>query len=372
MPMLPGSSQGCDPGVGCELLEVPVKAISLFSGVGGFELGFGRAGIETVLQAERDPWALKVLARHWPKTERVTDVRDVGEATPRERLRGRGDVGGDGNHPNAELIRCGGHARDGVDLVYGGFPCQDISVAGKRAGLSGERSGLWFEFARVIGDLRPTWVCVENVAGLLSSGSPPGADLGVILGTLVELGYGVAWRTLDARYFGVPQRRRRVFIVASLRGVTAASAVLAVTEGGGGDSAQGEASGENTSVAAPLGAHESGGAGVAHTLKVNTGHAMGEDLETYIDVAYALNARDAKGPLPDRSLGNTVIQSGVRRLTPLECERLMGWPDEHTRWTADGKEIADSHRYRMCGNGVVAPVAEWIGHRLMRVEELLS
>lgn len=333
-----------------------MNAISLFSGIGGFDLGFEKAGIRTVLQAEQDQHCLKVLARHWPHVERVTDVREVRGlqlcAVDDEAGRVGGDVeaGHDSRRAHSEPATEGAT----VDLVFGGFPCQDISVAGKRAGLSGERSGLWFEFARVIDELRPRWVCIENVAGLLSSGRPPGADLGLILDTLVELGYGVAWRTLDAQFFGVPQRRRRVFLVGCLGDHTAASAVLAVREGGAGDSQAGGAAGED----------------VALSLRASTGSRGTDDPDrmTFIpDTAYALAARNAKGvsllESQDTFVGAT---QGVRRLTPIECERLQGFPDG---WT-EGQ--ADSHRYRQLGNAVCVPVAEYIGHRLMRVEELLS
>ncbi|MCR4340346.1 MAG: DNA cytosine methyltransferase [Gemmatimonadaceae bacterium] len=370
-----------------------MKAISLFSGVGGFEQGFERAGIETVLQAEKDPWCLEVLARHWPQTERVSDVGCVSHAAVELQ----------------EQLRPGSRSRD-VDLVYGGFPCQDISVAGGRAGLRGERSGLWFEFARVLEELRPRWCVIENVAGLLSSGSPPGADLGLILDTLVKLGYGVAWRTLDAQYAGVPQRRRRVFIVGGPGDGTCAAAVLAVGEGGGGHpaasgtpreelayslaaSARGTGDGHgnawnSTYIANPLGSHAEGGQRndldndtyvVTSAVTASAGHhghssprGDGSDNLVMTDVAYALAARNAKGVSLLDSQDNFVVNAGVRRLTPRECERLMGWPEDHTRWTVGGREIADSHRYRMVGNGVVAPVAEWIGHRLMRVEGLLT
>ena len=164
-----------------------MKAISLFSGVGGFDIGFERAGIETVLQVEKDEHCLSVLERHWPDVERMTDVR----ATRR----------------TDEI--------EGVDLIYGGFPCQDISIAGSRAGLTGERSGLWFEFERIVSELRPRWVVIENVAGLLSSNG--GADLGVILTGLDKFGFDASWAVLDAQHFGVPQHRRRVFIVGGPR-----------------------------------------------------------------------------------------------------------------------------------------------------------
>jgi len=351
-----------------------MRAISLFSGAGGFELGFERAGIETVLQAEQDPWCLEVLARHWPSTERVKDVRDVGQ-------------------------------QQSIDLVYGGFPCQDVSVAGKRAGLSGERSGLWHEFHRVLRELRPRWAVIENVPGLLSSNR--GRDLTLILLQMEELGYGWAYRVLDARWIGVPQRRRRVFIVGCLGDAARAAQVLAVCESCGGHPAPGREARQGAAPGAAAGAGVAGkhltGAdpnGIARPLVAPaTGYRMDLESENFL-LANALEASDGhhgysspRGDGADNLIAQTLNSSyakttasggshgpqapvnvvtsgaGVRRLTPLECERLMGWPDEHTRWTADGKEIPDSHRYRLCGNGVVATVAEWLGHRLLFVED---
>lgn len=158
---------------------------SLFSGIGGFDLGLDRAGMACAWQVEIDPACRSVLRRHWPGVPQFDDVLTVG----RENL-------------------------EPVDVICGGFPCQDLSVAGRRAGLAGERSGLWHEFHRVLGELEPRWCVIENVPGLLSSQG--GRDFAVILRGLVELGYRVAWRVLDAQYFGVAQRRRRVFIVGSL------------------------------------------------------------------------------------------------------------------------------------------------------------
>ncbi len=151
----------------------------------GFDLGFDRAGMKCAWQVEYDEKARGVLARHWPEVDRYEDVKDVG----RDNLRA-------------------------VDVICGGFPCQDVSVAGKRAGLAGDRSGLWAEFKRIIGELTPTWVVIENVPGLLSSNE--GRDMGVVLWQLAELGYGWAYRVLDSQFFGVAQRRRRVFIVGHL------------------------------------------------------------------------------------------------------------------------------------------------------------
>jgi DNA (cytosine-5)-methyltransferase 1 len=214
-------------------------------------------------------------------------------------------------------------------------------VAGKRAGLSGERSGLWYEFERILSELRPRWALIENVPGLLSSNA--GRDFGFILRGMDDLGYGIAWRVLDARFFGVPQRRRRVFIVGCLGDAARAAQVLAVCEScGGHPQARGEA---------------------WKTTPAETD----DGAQGFSEPADPISAHEGKTYTHEGKnnfrLHNVI--NGVRRLTPLECERLQGWPDGHTQYTADGKLIPDSHRYRMIGNGVVATVAEWIGHRLM-------
>lgn len=178
-----------------------MNGLSLFSGIGGFDLAMERAGINLVGMCEIDKHAQSVLRRHFPNVPLFDDVKNIGANT---------------------------HERGTVDIICGGFPCQDLSIAGKRAGLAGERSGLWYEFARIIDELEPSWVVIENVPGLLSSNK--GADFAVILQWLVERGYGVSWRILDAQYFGVPQRRRRVFIVGSF-GNGSSSQVLFESEG---------------------------------------------------------------------------------------------------------------------------------------------
>jgi DNA (cytosine-5)-methyltransferase 1 len=160
-----------------------VKFGSLFSGVGGFDLGFERAGMECAWQVEIDDKARTVLEHHWPGVTKYEDVRNVGQ----ENL-------------------------EPVDLICGGFPCQDVSTAGLRRGLQGKRSGLWGEFSRIICEIKPGWVVVENVWGLLSSNS--GRDFGIVLRDLADGGYDAEWRVLSARQFGAPHYRERVFIVA--------------------------------------------------------------------------------------------------------------------------------------------------------------
>lgn len=155
---------------------------SLFAGIGGFDCGFERSGMRCAWQVEIDKSSQKVLQRHWHNVERFSDVKE-----------------------------CGKHNLARVDVLCGGFPCQDLSVAGRRQGLAGERSGLWFEFARIIGELEPRFVVIENVPGLLSSNS--GRDIQTILDDINNLGYVASADILDAQFFGVAQRRRRIFLI---------------------------------------------------------------------------------------------------------------------------------------------------------------
>ena len=153
---------------------------SLFAGIGGFDLGLERAGMTCAWQVEREPYAGRVLEKHWPNVRRHDDVCTFPPA--------EGDWS--------------------VDLICGGFPCQDISVAGKGLGLAGARSGLWHEMHRIIGEIRPRFVLVENVAALLGRG------MGTVLGDLAEIGYDAEWHVIPASAVGAPHRRERVWIVA--------------------------------------------------------------------------------------------------------------------------------------------------------------
>lgn len=198
-----------------------MTAVSLFAGVGGFDLALERNGVKVVAAVEIDKHAQAVLAKQFPDTQLFNDVTEV---------------------TGEQLISAGFIPRNGI--LVGGFPCQDLSVAGRRAGLAGKRSGLFYEVARLIEELQPEWFVLENVPGLLSSNG--GADMGSVVATLVELGYGVSWRVLDAQHFGVPQRRRRVFIVGRHSGDwRSATEVLFERESVCGDSDPSEASWED-------------------------------------------------------------------------------------------------------------------------------
>lgn len=346
---------------------------SLFAGIGGFDLGFERAGMRSLWACEIDKQCQMVLAKHFPKTKLYEDITQL-------------------SSPPA------------VDVLCGGFPCQDLSVAGRRAGLAGERSGLWWEFHRIIGECKPRIVVIENVPGLLSSAG--GRDFAVILRGLAELGYCAAWRVLDSQYFGVSQRRRRVFIVGSL-GDGCAAEILFEPGSLCRDSAPGRTAREE--VAATLG----GGPGsrgwsddldrsgaftsIAGTVSSKwakgTGGPSGDECQNLvISVAQTLTAEadalpDGAGrgspivalPFDSHQITNchtltnqgqppTIALSpafmGVRRLTPVECERLQGFP---SGWTAGH---SDSARYRMIGNAVTVNVAQWIGERIVKFHEI--
>ncbi len=156
-----------------------MKFGSLFAGIGGFDLGLERAGMECAWQVEIDDYCLKVLEKHWPDVSRYTDVRE-----------------------------CGRDNLEPVDLICGGFPCVDISRAGKKEGINGKDSGLWIEFFRIIGELRPQYAVVENVSDLLWRGAS------TVFGDLASIGYDAEWEVVPAAATGSPQIRERLFIVA--------------------------------------------------------------------------------------------------------------------------------------------------------------
>lgn len=403
--------------------------VSLFSGAGISDVGFDRAGFEHVAQVEIDKDANSVRRRRFPQEIHYTDVREF------------------------DAKRFAGS----VDVVAGGFPCQDYSVAGGRTGLAGDRGALWWEFHRVVRESRPRFVVGENVPGLLSSGG--GECFETIVSSLVELGYRVAWRVLDLRYFRVPQRRRRVFLVGSL-GDGSCAEILFEPESlpgdfeAGGETGEGVASASEEvlgsrcfpSVAATLARHDGGcnepavvplvgdcahtlrGSGfdasedgtgrgtpivpVANSLRASVRGVSDPDRDTYIPIAFGWNksasqtircdegATDSLQASPTSNPAVAVAKqvqwssgggemlndsaqalranaehnyqfllenSQVRRLTPRECERLMGLPDDYTRWGDDGREMSDSARYKMIGNGWSVPQAEWIARRIVEV-----
>lgn len=362
-------------------MTTPITFGSLFSGAGGFDLGLERAGWQCKFQVEWDKHCQQVLQYHWANVPKWEDVQQVN---------------------GADLPP--------VEVIAWGSPCQDLSQAGKRKGIDGERSGMFFEGIRIINEMReatdgtyPVVSIWENVAGSITSGN--GDDFETVLRQMADTGTDhIEWRMLDAQWFGIPQRRRRIF-VCSLYGVAAINAggqqILAVANRSQRHSAQVTA--DETTVAGTL--EESigtsskpilidraafnqginakypphiGADDVSPTL-VSTGpHAVAQlvDQPMIVDGTRVNDVRvDASGIAPSLisrmgTGGNTVPMLMpsetmlIRRLTEIECERLMGWNDDHTRFRADGKETPSTQRYKMCGNGVAAPVATWIAERI--------
>ena len=319
-----------------------IEAVSLFSSVGGLDLGLHKAGIVHRALCEADPYRRDVLRRHWPTVPIYDDVRTFDYDSP-------------------------------VDLIVGGFPCQDLSQAGKRAGLSGERSGLFYEFARIAERVvRPGGVLLaENVSGLLTSNG--GRDMLAVCNTLAESGFdSIAYRTLDSQYFGVPHRRRRVFIVAQRAESELPGKVLALAEGGSRDLTSSRETRNN-------GSRRSLGI-VRDACEQLAFHHTQDPISGPISPSLSKNA-DGMGVLA--FMTGEESERVLRRLTPVECERLQAWPDgwtipngpsllEAPRWFEDGyvpdesMPAPDGRRYAACGDGVTATVAEWIGSRLVR------
>ena len=299
-----------------------MNVLSLFSGIGGFDLGLEQAGFHISAMCEIDKRAQKILLRNFSNAELYDDVRDLNFS--------KGDF----------------------DVICGGFPCQDVSKSGKRAGLAGERSGLWHEFKRVIDDVEPKWVIVENVPGLLSSAG--GRDFATIIQWLAERGYGVGWRVLDSSRFGLAQRRKRVFIVASFgnrngcellfkhKGVEGTYRTSRKKE----ETHTGVNSEENTVNAKSV-----------DSVLWEMSHA---DTPVRIcktqDLSPTLLARMGTG-------GNGIPLIGLRRLTPTEFERLQGFPDG---WTLGNSNL---ERYKQLGNAVSVPVVKWIGTQIIKIEK---
>ena len=398
-----------------------LHAVSLFSGIGLLDLGLHRAGIPTRLLCEADKAARSVLARRFPDVPIHPDVQEL----------------------TADDLRSAG-ADPARTVLHGGFPCQDLSVAGSRRGMGeGTRSGLYWHIPRLLADFPAAWIVLENVPGLLSSHG--GRDMGAVVGSLADLGYGLAWRVLDAQYFGVPQRRRRVVIVGHLGAPWGAPAEILLEPAGlSWDSAPLAGAGSSAPGAAAGGSR---GRRITSALTAHHGRMTAEDADNLVTFQKVIRSgyRDAAGNLPpevwaerdvsatlsphdltsearavdlvvsatgDRThaltaeghdasedgtgrgcpiiafqpqaAGNSARSIGtpapclsvnqvagvhtetvVRRLTPLECERLQGAPDG---WTAGQ---SNSARYRQLGNAVAVPVFEWVATRLARVDSAI-
>lgn len=347
-----------------------MRYLSVCSGIEAASVAWHPLGWEPAAFCEIEAFPSAVLAHRYPNVPNYGDFTRLTDAA----------------HPI--------HGA-GVDLLVGGTPCQAFSVAGLRQGLADARGGLALEYVRLARALGPRWILWENVPGVLSSGQ--GRDFGAFVGALVESGYGVAWRVLDAQHVrvdgyagAVPQRRKRVFLVGCAGGDAArAAAVLFEPEGVRGDSAPRRASRKGTAVDA------AGGFEISMCLNAGSMGRRDAESETLIPQQTSTFAKtykpmsdtDAEGWSPqdhsptitcwprDRSDAGTdvaVVQiMSVRRLTPTECERLQGFPDGWTAIPWKGKpasECPDGPRYKALGNSMACNVMRWIGTRIAMVD----
>ena len=277
-------------------------------------------------------FASAVLAHRWP------DVPNLGDMT---RI-----------HDNETF------KKEEINILVGGTPCQPFSLSGKRRGLDDPKGELALAFCRIAKEKQPPWVVWENVPGVLSSGG--GRDFALFLRGLEELGYSLAYRVLDAQYFGVPQRRRRVFVVGH-RGDNFAEYVLFDGEGGSWNPAPSQKAPPLKEVPPPEGVAEESGEQI-----ISFNHQEGRNFAQ----------REVSNPLI-RSQTQAVLVPGQepRKFTPVECERLQGFPDDYTLVPYRGNaaaECPDSPRYKALGNSVAVPVLRWIGERIEEIDSLVE
>ena len=297
-----------------------------------------------------------------------------------------------------------GHEYGAIDVLVGGTPCQDFSVAGLRAGIAGDRGNLTLEFLRLAARTKPRWIVWENVPGVLSSDD--GRALGAFLGGLAKLGYGFGYRVLDAQYFNLAQRRARIFVVGYLGDWRRAAAVLferesllgnpaprreagkglaptisARTKGGGGLGTDFDCDGGLIADTLTVGANQTygfvGEAVVASTGDIshclNAGGMGRQDYETETLIAHSLRAEGFDASEDGTGRGTPLVlltAMQVRRLTPMECERLQGFSDNYTLVQYRNKPAADGNRYKALGNSMAVPVMAWIGERIAIVDAM--
>lgn len=299
-----------------------MKYFSTFSGIGGFELGIAELA-KCVGYSEIDKHAIATYKNHFPTHTNYGDITKIDASTIPD-----------------------------FDLLVGGFPCQAFSVAGKRRGFDEARGTLFFDLARIIDAKRPSYFVFENVKGLLSHNG--GRTFTVIIDTLDELGYDLQWQVLNSKDWGVPQNRERIFIVGHLRGKTRPQVFPLIP--GNGENNQPDKI--QTAIRYPLKFANRNQRNIegdyAYTVdSMNTGGVM---------VAKTIRVGGGKSPHGSKQNWDSYeINGAIRRLTPIECERLQGFPDN---WTLG----SDTQRYKQCGNAVTVNVVKEIMNNLLKIQ----
>jgi DNA (cytosine-5)-methyltransferase 1 len=335
-----------------------INLLDLFSGIGGFHLGLERAGFKVnAYNSEIDKYAIDVYKQNFKNSTYVGSVTDVrAEQLPR------------------------------IDAITFGSPCQDFSLAGKRRGMGGQRSSLITEAIRLIGECRPHFFIWENVKGTFSSNN--GADFWAIIQAFTNIGgYRLEWQLLNTKWF-LPQNRERIYLVGYL-GNTSGGQVFPI---GGKDSGTDERTEQTATVRTLTAGGHSGGLHSSMTLlKVSSatkkgyeiareGDSINLSLDTHCNQAVIYDGYNNQ--IKDEQVTGTITQhcsregmtngfkvireNKIRRLTPIECERLQGFPDNWTKYGTQG-EISDSQRYKMCGNAVTVDVVKAVAEKIKKI-----
>lgn len=293
------------------------KVSSFFAGIGGFDLGLERSGMEVVFQCEINPFCQSVLKKNWPDVPLFSDIASLMPSDIPE-----------------------------SNVWCGGFPCQDVSLAnqGKRKGLLGERSGLFYTYAKLIKERKPDWLIIENVPGLLNSHD--GEDFRTVIETLDELGYGVSWRVLDAKYFGTPQRRRRVYIVGSFGDMRSARVLF---------------ESRTTEIVDKQGCGKRSG-----NSKKHVGSLSGADIYSIQHAGIGRKASAGPQAKGFRNDGETYTLDS-RGSSDAVCSPHAAF---RVRNVTGVSEKLDSRRFRAIGNAVAVPIIEWIGSRIRAVDSM--
>jgi len=399
-----------------------MKYFSMFSGIGGFELGIQRAysgmederetpvGLRAKGQSKRsddtreslspserpdgysgdsprsecigyseiDKYAIKVYERNF--NECNCDRQHAEERSNNERTESSpNDSDGSRRWTCAYGNEHGGHTNFGdatainptelpdFDLLVGGFPCQAFSIAGKRAGFNDTRGTLFFDIARILKEKQPRHLVLENVKGLLSHDG--GRTFTTILGVLADLGYFVEWQVLNSKNFGVPQNRERVFIVGHLGGEPKRK-VFPITRGTGKNlkqligGSQGNRVYDTNGISSTI-ASQAGGLGAKTGLYNVTPVLTPNRLEKRQNGRRFKEAGDPSFTLTGQDIHGVKEGTRIRRLTPKECERLQGFPDNWTALGVGDEPISDSQRYKMCGNAVTVNVVQVVMARVL-------
>jgi len=364
-----------------------MKYLSVCSGIEAATVAWHQLGWTPVAFSEIEKFPSQVLAHHYPNVPNLGDMSKFKEW----------------------------EINESVDILVGGTPCQSFSVAGLRAGLEDPRGNLALTYCGILDRFKPKWFVWENVPGVLSSSG--GRDFGSFLGAVAELGYGFAYRVLDAQNFGVPQRRRRVFVVGCIGDWRSATEVLFEPEILCRDTKTSRKAREDVAACASSSTrvsvnnhekcltgfretsfHQYAETPVAETIK-SSGGVLSGGSETFVTQVYETHPNDSRikdmgntcqtvtsrwgtggGNVPialaENTIGiqsqngsNDLVQSmSVRRLTPIECERLQGFPDGYTDIQPNCKPTADGSRYKSLGNSMAVPVMRWIGERIKIVD----